>query len=51
MLQEINISDPQLEDKSIELINSWDDLDIDPNILRSIYAYGFENQAQFNAEE
>ena len=42
MSQENNISDPQLEDKSIELINSWDDLDIDPNILRSIYAYGFE---------
>jgi superfamily II DNA/RNA helicase len=42
MSQENNISDPQLEDKTIELINSWDDLDIDPNILRSIYAYGFE---------
>lgn len=23
-------------------IESWDDLDIDPNILRGIYAYGFE---------
>jgi translation initiation factor 4A len=23
-------------------ITSWDDLDIDPNILRGIYAYGFE---------
>ena len=42
MTEENNISDPQLEDKSIQLINVWDDLDIDPNILRSIYAYGFE---------
>ena len=24
-------------------INSWDDLNIDPNILRGIFAYGFEN--------
>jgi len=37
-----NISDPQLEDQSIEPINRWDDLDIHPQILRSIYAYGFE---------
>jgi translation initiation factor 4A len=37
-----NITDPQLEDPSIEIINQWDDLDIDPAILRSIYAYGFE---------
>jgi translation initiation factor 4A len=37
-----NISDPQLEDQSFEPINRWDDLDIDPQILRSIYAYGFE---------
>ena len=42
MSHENNISDPQLEDPSIELINSWDDLNIDPSILRSIYAYGFE---------
>ena len=42
MSHENKNSDPQLEDQSIELINQWDDLDIDPNILRSIYAYGFE---------
>ena len=30
------------EDDTIVLINQWDDLDIDQNILRSIYAYGFE---------
>jgi superfamily II DNA/RNA helicase len=42
MSDENKNSDPQLEDDTIELINQWDDLDIDPNILRSIYAYGFE---------
>ena len=42
MTEENKNSDPQVEDETIELINQWDDLDIDPNILRSIYAYGFE---------
>jgi translation initiation factor 4A len=42
MTEENKNSEPQLEDNTIELINQWDDLDIDPNILRSIYAYGFE---------
>ena len=42
MSDENKNSDPQLEDNTIELINQWDDLDIDPNLLRSIYAYGFE---------
>jgi superfamily II DNA/RNA helicase len=35
-------SDPQLEDPTIQTISRWDDLDIDPSILRGIYAYGFE---------
>jgi len=42
MTDENKNSDPQLEDDTIEIINQWDDLNIDPNILRSIYAYGFE---------
>jgi translation initiation factor 4A len=28
--------------EEVEEINSWDDLDLDVNILRGIYAYGFE---------
>ena len=35
-------SDPQLEDQSIETISRWDDLDINTDLLRGIYAYGFE---------
>jgi len=30
MTEENKISDPQLEDNTMELINQWDDLDIDP---------------------
>ena len=29
-------------ESSVEEIKSWDQLDLDPNILRGIYAYGFE---------
>jgi superfamily II DNA/RNA helicase len=35
----------QLEDtneSSLKTINNWDELDIDPTLLRGIYAYGFE---------
>lgn len=35
-------SDPQLEDQSIQTISRWDDLDINTDLLRGIYAYGFE---------
>ena len=39
---------PQNEQENIEVsdnlpIEEWDDLDMDPPILRGIYAYGFEN--------
>ena len=36
-------SDPQLEDPTIETISRWDDLDIPKELLRGIYAYGYEN--------
>jgi len=35
-------SDPQLEDQTIQTISRWDDLDINTDLLRGIYAYGFE---------
>ena len=39
---------PTNEQNNIEVndnhpIEEWDDLDMDPLILRGIYAYGFEN--------
>jgi translation initiation factor 4A len=35
-------SDPQLEDQTIQTISKWDDLNIKTDLLRGIYAYGFE---------
>ena len=40
---ENSIYDPQLEDQTIETISKWDELDINTDLLRGIYAYGFEN--------
>ena len=31
-----------VKEEDTQEISSWDDLDIDPNILRGIYAYGYE---------
>jgi len=36
-----DMDNEEIYDSSNE-IHSWDDLDIDPNILRGIYSYGFE---------
>jgi translation initiation factor 4A len=43
MLNDTNKNDDNyVYDTSYE-INDWDDLDIPPNLLRGIYAYGYEN--------
>ena len=38
----INNDDIETNDTSSGAIENWDELDIDPSILRGIYAYGFE---------
>ena len=38
----INDDDIETNDTSSGAIENWDELDIDPSILRGIYAYGFE---------
>ena len=38
---EVSNKEEEILDSSYE-INTWDDLDSDPNILRGIYSYGFE---------
>ena len=38
----INNDDIETNDASSGAIENWDELDIDPSILRGIYAYGFE---------
>ena len=36
------IEDGEIETNTTQSIENWDELDIDPSILRGIYAYGFE---------
>ncbi len=36
------IEDGDIETNTTQSIENWDELDIDPSILRGIYAYGFE---------
>ena len=43
MSVEINLPEPTEDNEaSLETFSKWDDLDIDPKILRSIYSFGFE---------
>ena len=37
-------------DNNLSIINKWDDLDIDINILRGIYAMGFENPSPIQSK-
>jgi len=41
-VSEVINTEEETYDSSYE-INSWDDLNLDPKILRGIFAYGFEN--------
>jgi len=38
-----NVEEGNIYDSSLYEIKSWDQLDIDPNLLRGIYAMGYEN--------
>ena len=37
-------------EKSIQEIKSWDDFDLDPNLLRGIFAYGFEKPSPIQSK-
>ena len=39
-----------VSDDRTETFNSWDELDIDPTILRGIYAYGFEKPSPIQSK-
>lgn len=47
-MADINIeqTQTQIEPDSIPEVKTWDDLELDPSILRSIYSYGFENPSE-----
>ena len=38
------------EDETIQIFNSWDDLDLNPNLLRGIYAHGFEKPSPIQSK-
>lgn len=38
------------EEQTITIFNSWDDLNLDPNLLRGIYAYGFEKPSPIQSK-
>ena len=44
------VSDHIEDEPSAEEIRSWDDLNLDPNILRGIYAYGFEQPSPIQSK-
>ena len=35
---------------SLKTIDKWDDLDIDPSIMRGIYAYGYESPSPIQSK-
>lgn len=43
----INNSTPEVE---IPIFNTWDDLDLNPDLLRGIYAYGFEKPSPIQSK-
>ncbi len=45
------MTEPVIEEETIyESFNSWDELDVDTNILRGIYAYGFEKPSPIQSK-
>jgi superfamily II DNA/RNA helicase len=53
---ETNINDPETtsfdfeKETPVQFFNSWDDLDLDPNLLRGIYAHGFEKPSPIQSK-
>jgi translation initiation factor 4A len=47
---ETNNNNPGDKDTPLEIINSWDELDISQELLRGIYAYGFEKPSPIQSK-
>jgi translation initiation factor 4A len=41
---------PDITETSIPIFNSWDDLDLNPELLRGIYGYGFEKPSPIQSK-
>ena len=46
----INKADEGDKETSIPIFNSWDDLDLNPDLLRGIYGYGFEKPSPIQSK-
>ena len=46
----INTPDEKETETPIEIFNSWDDLDLEPDLLRGIYGYGFEKPSPIQSK-
>lgn len=44
------LSETTNEDSPVQIYNNWDDLDLNPNLLRGIYAYGFEKPSPIQSK-
>jgi translation initiation factor 4A len=49
-VEDQELEDQELEDQELEEIMNWDDLDISPELLRGIYAYGFERPSPIQSK-
>lgn len=49
-IDEISNNEEEILDSSYE-INTWDELDIEPNLLRGIYSYGFERPSNIQKKQ
>jgi translation initiation factor 4A len=45
-----NTSNEVEKETSIQIFNSWDDLDLNPDLLRGIYGYGFEKPSPIQSK-
>ena len=48
-LEQVDEFEPVIE-TPLQIFNSWDELDIDSDLLRGIYAYGFEKPSPIQAK-
>lgn len=45
-----NNNEPNSSESDIQIFNSWDDLDLNPDLLRGIYGYGFEKPSPIQSK-
>jgi len=50
MLKPYLKEEEEKEEEPVKIFNSWDDLDLNPDLLRGIYAYGFEKPSPIQSK-